>query len=287
METAEFMEKYKDLPKLYVTYEFYSPEVSPALYFGLCYSGMEKYKYIPILEKKYPLSTFYSFPENTFHDWGNVLQWPDIVSKNKQMLVSFYYTDPSVVDGTLQILNQINQNHRVIELNKIFENPNTGEQLYIMNRIGTINDTIDSLHVIRCDAETVVGGSLVSTDSAYTFQGKECLFNKFSHSGQRCLQLNTLNQYGFGFHLLLNKERHYEISAWRKSDSKKGVIAVNGPNFSLASSKVVETGVDGWEKISMKFQIPQDYPDSTIAVFAYNENGSQVTYFDDFMIVEY
>jgi hypothetical protein len=289
--TATFMEKnYKNVPRLYVTYEFYSAEKFPALYFGDAYSGMMRYQYVPILQKIYPNTYFYSYPENQFHDWEKSFEWSDFVSKNKKMLISFYFNDPYYLEGSLKTLNEINQFGRVIEIHKVFQNDKTGEQLYEMNRVGTFDHKLDSSRVIRCDAEHVTSLSLISDDSLYYFQGMECRTNKEAHSGKYSLQLNTTNQYGFVLHLALKKEKHYEISAWVKSDSGKGVLIATGLSnkaYYVSSSTVTETGNNGWKKIVLKFKVPDNYYEETIGIGAWNEIGDQVTYFDDFTIVEY
>jgi hypothetical protein len=290
IETADFLAKYKNVPRLYITYEFYSTEVPPSLYFGLCYSGTGKEEYIPILNKVFPSVYFYSFPENQFHDWENMLQFTDILSRNQRMIVCFYYTDPTVVQGTIDLLNEVNKFNKVMELTKLYDNPQTGEQVYEMIRTGKIVLIPDSAKTIFCDAEKSADDKLISTEGGYKFQGAEAKVKTAAHSGDYALELNKVNQFGFVFHLPVDKKKHYEISVWRKSADKKGVLiatAANSSDFYLASPAISESGENGWNKLRLSFSIPENFQGDEISVGVWNEGGDNTVYFDDFEIVEY
>ncbi len=288
-ETASVMAKYKNVPRLYMTYEYYFAEVPPALYFGTCYAGTTRFEYYAKLKKLYPKSYFYSIVDNEFHQWGSTFELSDLVNKNKQTLVSFYVNDTTIVEQSLAVLRQLNRGNKVIDLKRVYVNTTTGERLYEMNRIGEMKTIPDSALVTICDVEKILDGSLISNDESLHFQGIEAKTNKEKHSGSASLELTNTIQFGMGFEIKVNVGDHFEISAWRKSAEGRGVLVVTGMNgkFYKSSSSVVEQGENGWEKIRMSVDIPSDYIGGSLKGYAWNEGEKSSIYFDDLTIVQY
>lgn len=290
LETAQVMSRYKNVPRIYVTYEFPFAEQPPGLYFGLCYSGGGRTEYIPALKKFYPQAYFYSYDEKRFHDWEKTIDPVDLIEKYPHLLLSFYMMTPDMMSQTMAAMNLMNDGMHAVEIKKVFENTKTGEQLFEINRKAAGTVSRDSIKVYSCDAENISGGSLVSSDGITFFQGAECRSNQYAHGGKFSLKLDERNQFGFAIHLPVKKGKRYEVSVWRKSETGKGVMSASAGKpeiFQQTSSTPLEETADGWGLLKLRFVIPQDYPEDTITIYSWNENGPQVTYFDDFMIMEY
>jgi hypothetical protein len=286
--TTREMEKYKGIPRLYMTDLCYSAEISPAIFFGTCYAGERRFDYYKKLNVLHPEAYFYFTASGLFRHWGSSFDLEDFVTKNKKVLISFPLTDSAIIAQSLGALEKLNERSKLIDIKQVYVNPVTGEQLYEMTTVGQVTLIPDSAKRIICDVEHVVHDSLVSNDGSLHYAGFEGITTKEKHSGNSCIGLSDKNPYGFGVNFDVTPGEHLEISVWRKSSSGLGIIVASGMDgkFNPTSSSVVEQGENGWERLRLRVDIPADFTGQLLA-FAFNENEHTPVYFDDFTIIHY
>jgi len=106
------------------------------------------------------------------------------------------------------------------------------------------------------------------------------------HSGTKSILLNQKNQYGLTAVLERVKvDEYYKVSIWRKDNSKKACLIVQGEIASILYKadklgKVVDSK-NGWEKLEIDFEVPPHTDE--IKIYAWIAKGTEA-YFDDLTI---
>jgi len=145
------------------------------------------------------------------------------------------------------------------------------------------------LRSIFCDAELLNQDKLfISDDGKYLFKKGNLQTNELSFSGEKSMKLTQDNPFGMDIELKTKPCYDYEVSVWRYSTDKNGVLvasAKNSSDFYIPASVGSQKNSKGWELIKLKFRIPKNYPDNTLNFYLWN-NGKTTVYFDDFRIQE-
>lgn len=105
------------------------------------------------------------------------------------------------------------------------------------------------------------------------------------HSSPQSTLLTGPYKYAFGTTITqLQPDQFYKVTAWRKDPMKYSCLVVSGgfpTMFSRSSTRVIEKGENGWEKILLEFEVPPHMDSLTIFSFL---SVSDSSYFDDFVI---
>lgn len=146
-------------------------------------------------------------------------------------------------------------------------------------------------HHFACDAEEVKSKNrkpFFHKDGNY-FTGGYLVSQDFAFEGKNSLKLEGDNGYAFqmNYEYLIGNEE-VVIWVWRFGEgdwksSGQVVATVNG-KFWKSSQEVVETNSTGWEKILLKFQVPEQTSNEIMSVYCWNPQ-KQPIYFDDFHLV--
>ena len=148
-----------------------------------------------------------------------------------------------------------------------------------------------SNHHFACDAENVVKKSKINyflQDGNY-FNGGDFQSQDFVFEGENSLELKSENPFGFGFNYEFLKGNEEVVAwVWRYAEGSWGVngkiVAEVGGKFWKATEEVLEVKENGWEKIQLKFKIPNFLQNELLNIYCWNPNQSPI-YFDDFHIV--
>ncbi|NQU52113.1 MAG: CotH kinase family protein [Bacteroidetes bacterium] len=150
---------------------------------------------------------------------------------------------------------------------------------------GKDNDVVSYL----CDVEKIDLSknefSEVNQQNIY-FQNPGSQSADFAYTGKYSIKLFPGNPYGLTTDLKNVKPDDYlQITAWRKSKNRNGVISIDGgKGFYYAAKEVIEEGEDGWHKISAEYFVPPNFYGGKMKIYLWN-NGGDTIYFDDLSIV--
>ena len=121
------------------------------------------------------------------------------------------------------------------------------------------------------------------------FNGGDFQSQDFVFEGENSLELKSENPFGFGFNYEFLKGNEEVVAwVWRYAEGSWGVngkiVAAVGGKFWKATEEVLEVKENGWEKIQLKFKIPNFLQNELLNIYCWNPNKSPI-YFDDFHIV--
>jgi len=142
-----------------------------------------------------------------------------------------------------------------------------------------------------CDAEKVKQKNRKNfffKDGNY-FTGGDLVSQDFVFEGKNSLLLNGENGYGFQLNYeYLKGNEEVVVWVWRyaEGDWKNAgqIVATVSGKFWKASQEIVETKPSGWEKIQLKFQVPEQTQNEIMSVYCWNSQNQPI-YFDDFHLV--
>lgn len=160
----------------------------------------------------------------------------------------------------------------------------------------TCNFILDELVIdkqYKCDAEIVsTNGELFhSKADSLWFRNGKTRSDELALNGKYSVKL--FEQQRYGMTSVLNNMKIGEcvsIRVWRKqSGDAQGTIIASSDGISKfyqSKTKVVETNIQGWERIEMKFFITPELANVDLITYLYNPAQSPC-YFDDFELVRY
>ena len=142
--------------------------------------------------------------------------------------------------------------------------------------------------LILCDAEATEGDYFVN--NGHLFSGANLQVKDIAHSGKHSIRLAGEDKYGFTYVLKdVSPHDRLHLSVWKKPTS-----SLDGATLALAAEDINEYYVDeriahtiqadGWQKMSIIAQIPEDIQSKTFKVYVYITEASGPTYFDDLLI---
>jgi uncharacterized membrane protein len=138
---------------------------------------------------------------------------------------------------------------------------------------------------ITCNAESITSDNLFQTNlPAISLENANARSSEKAHSGSYSIKLSHSNPYGFTYRIY--KARTGDIiraEVWRLGQTG-GIIIQGGANsFYCSSSKIIETGNNGWRKIEALWIVPKDMYFNEIGIYLYNDSPA-ASYFDDITI---
>jgi hypothetical protein len=157
---------------------------------------------------------------------------------------------------------------------------------------------IFELVIFSCKSDS--GSSDFSNDPKIIFEGnaqvannlvglKDWISEEVIFNGHPSIKLDSAHKYGLSV-ILENvvPDAFVRITVWRKSESNNGLIALTGGeiNFFRYGQKIIESGKNGWKKITLEAFIPPLYKDEKLNVFVWNNKKSAV-YFSDLNVTVY
>ncbi len=139
---------------------------------------------------------------------------------------------------------------------------------------------------IRCDAEKLAGGAMFETSEPDIFlkNGNTQSSNK-ARSGRYSACLTAQSSFGFTYRIFKAARGDIiHIEVWRMGKSGGIVLSgESGKDFYFTSSKAVETGAKGWQKLQLDYTLQADMKENEIGIYLYNNKDT--SYFDDFYIL--
>ena len=249
-----------------------------ALKFGNVYT---KKKNTVIIKEVYPEVLFYDYRNQKFYNWEAETILEEIIR---------------------------NHGHRLIMVG----GPRTGDAIRAMDNVGfplkTIhNDRTQALHVFdttrkyypdsllnmtpvyvkQFDMETMdeETGNLLLEGVSY---GKGHIqTDQFSRSGTKSVRLDRDNRFGLQLKMdSLHPGERYLVSVWRYSDHNESHLVVSAKDsgkFYRSTKDFITTDQEGWKKLSLYFDIPDNFTDGSLVVYLWNTGKTEV-YFDDLSV---
>lgn len=165
---------------------------------------------------------------------------------------------------------------------------------FFVGLIGCVENTkntdtkIESIY--SCDVERMDQSGkhfLENNDNALLFSNTNTRSNEMAHSGEYSSKLYPGKRFGLTTELHgIGPDSYFEVTAWRKSPNKGGVVVVDGGTKDLyeAALNVIEKDDKGWEKLYLEYYVPPNYFSGKLKIYVWN-NTSDTVYFDDLQIV--
>ncbi|MFA5972310.1 MAG: DUF2079 domain-containing protein [Lentimicrobiaceae bacterium] len=109
-----------------------------------------------------------------------------------------------------------------------------------------------------------------------------------AHSGMHSIKLSKENQFSKSLNFSDFKELKYmQVSIWRSPNGKTGnLVASCGNYFYQSVNSGIETDSTGWEKLELKFLVPEQKNDAIFTIYLWN-SGPEPVYFDDLLIKKF
>jgi len=143
--------------------------------------------------------------------------------------------------------------------------------------------------VYLCQAETVVSHNkkkFFKRDGVF-FAGGDQQSGEQAHSHKYSIKLTKEHPYGFNFKIpAADGDEDLWISVWRYNpdgSAKKGKLVCSSKDYYKATSEVKVTQDSGWEKLSMRANLPQSVRNELVQVYCQHD-GEAPVYFDDLEI---
>jgi len=142
---------------------------------------------------------------------------------------------------------------------------------------------------IICDAEFTAKNEnlILSVDGNHYFENANQRTKEESFSGEYSVKVENPHPYGFSFRLNnVQPDDYFEVSVWKKGKTEDGVLIAqtkNAKDFYAGEWNPVQRSDNGWEKISLELNIPPDFTDNYVLIYAWNK-GEDPIYFDDIII---
>jgi len=144
--------------------------------------------------------------------------------------------------------------------------------------------------IMNCDAEKLSDDALsfINEKDSVFFQNGNTRSSDFSHSGKYCSKLSSVSPYGMTIRFKdLKNGESFVVDVWRKSNaSGKGDLIASAENYYNKKFTILETNLDGWEKIQIVIFITEELEGKELGIYEYNPDPEPV-YFDDLEITRY
>lgn len=152
------------------------------------------------------------------------------------------------------------------------------------NNSDTSIERLEGTVIFACGAEKKDGDSFICGDSK--MGNSHTQSSKKSRSGKFSSLINRKSKYGFSYSCdTVTAGAYYRITVWRHTDSpKESYIAVSSTNdseFYIQTNKGAEKDKDGWEKLELLFQAPEDNSLQSFKIYTYIHGDLSSAYFDD------
>ncbi|MFA6923221.1 MAG: DUF2079 domain-containing protein [Bacteroidales bacterium] len=140
-----------------------------------------------------------------------------------------------------------------------------------------------------CDAEKITDNKefFMGNSSDIIFENGNTQSNEKAYNGKYSAKLTKDNPYGMTIKLKdIQLGEKIDISVWRFSDDKKGVIvasSLEGKEFYMGSDRVIKSETNGWDLINLEFRIDKSLNKNIIVIYLWN-NGNNPAYFDNLEI---
>jgi len=119
------------------------------------------------------------------------------------------------------------------------------------------------------------------------FTGGNLQTDEVAHTGKYAVLTIPKKAFAFAFELKhAGPDWYFKVSVWRKSKDGKGALVITSKDVKdlyVATTTVVETREDGWEKLEVEAQTPPFEFNKSIKIYVWN-NGADTVYFDDIVI---
>ncbi|MEM8526283.1 MAG: CotH kinase family protein [Bacteroidota bacterium] len=143
---------------------------------------------------------------------------------------------------------------------------------------------------IYCDAEKVRDGRFVNGN--FSFGGGDYQSGGQSRSGKYACRLTAEHRYGMQYEKVNPQPNgRYRVQVWRYATAgHQGFVAmemrVDGKVIEQQQEGVAVEEEQGWERLELWFQLPENQLIDTLKVYTYIDERSATTFFDD-LTIEY
>lgn len=286
IETQEFAATYGDLPRVTLnvnSWEGIWPESS--LYFGISYSGGNKFEYLRIADSLYPESFFYSTMRKDFFSFKGLQMKEQVFSRYPELIIYNRNFDSLELKNAMAELTTINTPDSIISWTRIYHDVKTRESLFLIKAdTHALKSLFGTWATIECDLETWSDStnSYIDRTGRYSFIGSMSQGSNAAFSGANSIRLTPDDPYGMEINLPAHPGDFYQLSAWRHPHGSEGLLVASCPDAQkfYKAGAIVEDQKGSWEKIIFSFLIPDDYSDTVIKIYLWNP-GNEPVNFDD------
>jgi len=163
--------------------------------------------------------------------------------------------------------------------------------IYIIFSIANFLDIF--IENITCGAELLEakndGETCFVSNEGYHYDNANLLTTEKVFSGNHSVKLTETDQFGFSITLDIPKPNEtYEMSVWlyntfnKDSSGFATLVASSGEELWQGAFNITDEKL-GWQKISMKFSVPNKQYDHPLIIYCWNNSKNDV-FFDDMTI---
>ena len=252
-----------------------------ALNFGNGYSKLNNQEALSAI---YPQAYFYNVVDNTFRFWQFAIPYKQIFGKHGLDII---FTGMQMNDDDILALND-----RGIYVNNVFKSK--FQAIYELDTIKTSRELKMIAAIgkkeIFCNAEVLTDDGLNFLAGKVLVDGGKFQSGEMARSGEYSMRMT--NNTEFGFNVLLDElypGQEVECSVWRYSvDNEESYLIASAEDsdiFYRGNNEVTKIDNEKWEKLYLKFTIPNiDPPLEKLLIYVWNKGKGEV-YFDDLKII--
>jgi hypothetical protein len=256
--------------------------------FGIAFSGEIRHTFAKHIITYYPDSWIFNPVNGEYKNFLETAIRSDFAKRYPKYL---FYMHPSDTTEALAELNKLqsltDSAGSYVHASRVHQNPHTGEQIWVITSDTTrAAKRFNLVASIVCDFETTQGDSVFTTSMKNMFVGNADLKNNAkARGGKSSLAFSVKESYAGGISLAVAKGMNYEVSIWCKSDTKKRSLNVKSSLINFSADDAVEKTPDGWEKLTLKFSVPQNFEDGNVKLFLWvPEQRGEMVWWDDLEI---
>ncbi len=290
-ETMAFYLSQGKTPVVFASRYSNGPSAFCGFDFGVAFSGKIRTEYAAVIKRYYPDCWMFKPGIAQYTNYIHSFTLSDIIARYPKIL---YYINPSDSTDALAEIQKLSQPAdsagSFTKCSLLYRHPRSGEQFWLVT-----SDTSQTANVfkpvatITSDFETLLGDSAFSTTQKRLYIGNANLRNSTQAlSGKTSLAFTSREAYAGGLVLPVAKGMKYEISIWCKGNTSKRSLNIASKQLNLSSDVPVTTNSRGWQLLTLRFEIPQNFEESSVKFFLWNyDRGEEMVWWDDLEIKVY
>ncbi|MCA6362255.1 MAG: hypothetical protein IM638_04415 [Bacteroidetes bacterium] len=289
--SAEVIEAFNaqgKLPAIFSSTYCNGPSPICGFRFGLAFSGDIRMKFAARILKYYPDSWIFNSSNGEYDNFLETALTSDFTKRYPRFLFYIHSSDTLQAYPELKKLAEFTDaNGNYVETKRVYRHPVTKEEIWLITSDTTrAGKRFNLIATINSDFETTLGDSVFTSSQKSIYIGNANLKTTTqARSGKTSLAFSSKEAYAGGLELAVAKGFNYEVSIWCKGNTYSRSLNLKSSKINISIDKPYEKTPDGWEKLSIKFSIPNDFEEDRVKIFLWNyDNNGETVWWDDMEI---
>ena len=287
-EVIEAFNAQGKLPAIFSSVYCNGPSPICGFQFGLAFSGDIRMKFAKRILEYYPDNWIFNPSNGEYTNFLETAVTSDFTKRYPRFLFYINSSDTIQAYPELKKLAEFtDSNGNYVETKRVYRHPVTKEEIWLITSDTTrAGKRFNLVATINSDFETTLGDSVFTSSLKSIYIGNANLKNTtHARSGKTSLAFSSKEAYAGGLELAVAKGFNYEVSIWCKGNTYSRSLNLKSSKINISIDKPYEKTPDGWEKLSLKFSVPNDFEEDRVKIFLWNyDNRGETVWWDDLEI---